>query len=203
MTDQTPNADLSPPNPDQTGHTEHTHHHSSQGHHRHSHHHHRSSGDWFRNFGRTSRPGDRRSNSSNLRKTESLLAKHFLKIAGILFLLGAAWVIIGIYHPVEKIGGSINPITIAGNVTAMNPANHLPLATLIILLSLFLFSITVLMLSLRIKSIELELAALCIWIFTGLWWGYKYLETWNSGFLYGFIIAATLVYLSFSSPISL
>ena len=197
MTDITPNSDLSLPDSDNSGQNENDHLHSSRRHHRHSHSHRHGSGRRFRYFGRKSDHTEGRSDSSNLRKTEAFLAKQFLKIAGVLFILGAIWLIIGVYNPLKKIAGPFNTTAIVEKVTNITPPVHLTSATLLPIIISILFIIIVLLLSWRIKSVELELISLCAWIFAGLWWVFKYIETRNTFLLYGFIVAGSLIYLSF------
>ncbi len=197
MTDITPDSDLPPPTSDNPGQNENNHLHPSRRHHRHSHGHRHGSERRFRYSGRRSDHSEGRSGNSNLRKTEAFLAKQFLKIAGILFILGAIWLIIGEYNPLKKITGPVNTTDIIEKVTKITPLVHLTNAILLPIIISILFIIILLLLSWRNKSVELETISLCAWIFTGLWWVLKYIETRNTFLLYSFIVAGSLIYLSF------
>lgn len=197
MTDITPNSDLSSPLSDNPGQNEYNHFHPSHSHHRHSHGHRKDSGRHFRYLGPRSNDKEGRSGTSHLRKTEAFLAKQFLKIAGILFILGAVWLIIGVYYPWKKLTGPVNTNNIIEKVTNITPPEHLTNSTLIPIILSIIVVILVLLLSRRMNSIEMEIISLCIWILSGLWWVVKYIETRNAILFYGLIAVGSVIYLSF------
>ena len=197
MTDITPNSDLPPSASDNPGQNENNHLHPSRRHHHHSHGHRHGSERRFRCSGSRSDHSKGQSGNSNLRKTEAFLSKQFLKIAGILFILGSIWLIIGKYKPLKKIAGPVITTDIIEKVTKITPPVHLTNTTLVPIIISILFIVIVLLLSWRRKSVELELISLCAWILTGLWWILKYIELRNTFLLYAFIVAGSLIYLSF------
>lgn len=197
MTDNTPDSNITPPASDNSGQNENNHQHSSRRHHTHAHGHRHESGRRFSQFVKRRDDREGRSGSSQLRKTEAFLAKQFLKITGILFILGAIWLMIGIYIPLKKITVPLSTTSILEKVTKISPPEHLTNGTLIpIIISIF-FILLILVLSRRRKSVEMEAISLCAWIFAGLWWIFRYLETRNTFLLYGYFVAGSLIYLVF------
>jgi hypothetical protein len=197
MTDITPSSDLTPPVSDNPGQNETNHQHSSGRHHRHSHGHRHDQGGRFRSFGLRKDRSDDRSAGSNLRKTESFLAKQFLKIAGVLFIIGAVWMLLGVYNPLKKLAGPVDTTGFVEKVTHTESPGALSNAALFSIPLLTLFVIALLLLSRKKKSVELEFISLLAWVFTGLWWIFNYTVTRNTFLFYGFIVAGALIYLSF------
>jgi hypothetical protein len=197
MTDITPNSDL-PENESQLhGHNEHHHPHSSHRHHGHHRHHRHSSINPFTSFGRRDEDRDDRYSRSNQRKTEAFLSKQFLKITGVLFILGAIWLIASVYIPLKKLPRPVSPSGIIEKVTKVAPPADLSAGMLWPVILCLIAVAALLVLSWRRKSVELEIISLCVWVFAGLWWGMKCMVTRNPLLLSGFIVCGSLVYLAF------
>jgi uncharacterized membrane protein len=187
--------------------------HHSSGRHHHSHRHSRSPGS-HSGEGRRFRLEDQ-PRRSQVRKIESFLSKHFLKVAGIVFIFGAVWLSLGSIQPlkdaVTTVRSTAQTLLHGGNPgsTAIStlksiqsgnqekpPASPAGSTAIPIVISVILI-LVVLYFSIRMKRIEIESIALTFWILFGAWWFIKVLSSGQSLLTVSFLATATIIYLAF------
>jgi hypothetical protein len=182
-----------------TGQPEGHHHHGSHGrHHRHSYMQRRAPGR-HSHRGRKKFRIEEQSKRSHLRRTERILAKHFLKIVGFVLILGAVYFLINSVTPLSVVWDQMTVKSVSIFHSTQYTLTHegVSTGTYITIVISTLFILLTQFISIRIKSVETELVAFSAWAIYGTWLILFLFFSGSAVIFYVLLISSAFFYLVF------